>query len=141
MTVRGVEAEIAPKVAVIVDEPSATPVTTPFVPCTLLMEAVAGVAELQVTEAVMSWVVLSENVPVAVNWSVDPSPTVGLSGVMAMDESDFTVITVDPETPRVALIVVEPAARALATPRVPDVLLIVATALFDEPQRTSVVTS
>jgi hypothetical protein len=105
------------------------------------MEAVAGVAELQVTEGVISWVVLSENVPVAVNCRVDPSPTVGLSGVMAMEESVFTVITVDPETPRVALIVVEPAAKALASPRVPDVLLIVATALFDEPQRTRVVTS
>ncbi len=141
MTDRGVDAETAPMVAVMVVEPMVFAVARPFEPEMLLTVATPLLSEDQVTEAVMSCVEASENVPVAESCSVEPSPMVGFEGVTAMDVSAFTVKVLEPETPRVALMVAEPAATAVALPREPEALLMVATALFDELQVTNVVKS
>jgi hypothetical protein len=47
-------------VAVIVVDPLATAVASPWLPLALLMVATAGSDELQVTDPVMGWVVPSE---------------------------------------------------------------------------------
>ena len=59
--------ETPPEVEVMVVVPAPTPVASPFKPNVLLIWATAVLDELQITERVMSCVVLSENVPVAVN--------------------------------------------------------------------------
>jgi hypothetical protein len=130
-----------PKVAVMVVDPGVLAVTSPFVPDVLLTVAIPEFPVPHVTEAVRSWVELSENVPAAANWRVEPAPMVGVMGVMEMDTSDFAVIVAVPETPRVAVIVAEPAAVTVATPREPDALLMVAIPLFDELKSASVVKS
>ena len=122
-------------------EPRALAVATPCEPEMLLIVATPVFNEAQVTEAVISCVEPSANVPVAASCNVEPSPMVGLSGVTAMDESAFAVRMVEPETPNVALMVVEPAATAVASPRDPETLLMVATPLFDVLQATNVVKS
>jgi len=67
--------------AVIVVEPKAFAVTSPFDPALLPTEAMSVSAEVQVADAVISWLVPSEKPPVATNCSVEPSPTVGFAGV------------------------------------------------------------
>ena len=59
-TVSVVDADTLPDVAEIVAEPAATEVASPFDPAALLMAATPVDDELQVAEAVRSWVVLSE---------------------------------------------------------------------------------
>ena len=59
VTVRPVEPDIPPSVAVIVVEPGVAVVITPFVPGALLTDATALTEELHVTELVRSWVELS----------------------------------------------------------------------------------
>lgn len=129
------------KVAEMVVVPGVLPVTTPFVPAVLLMDAIPLLAVPQVTEPAKSCVLPSENVPVAASCSVEPAPTVRVAGVMVTETSAFAVRVVDPDTPRVAIIDVEPAVLTLATPRVPDTLLMVAIELFDELHVTNVVKS
>jgi hypothetical protein len=66
----------------------------------------------------------------------------GLAGVTDMDTrvAGVTIRVVDPEIlPDVAVIVVEPAASALANPLEPAALLMVPTAVVAEPQVTAVV--
>ena len=66
----------------------------------------------------------------------------GLAGVTAIETSvaDVTVSVVEPVMlPDVAVIVVDPAATALAKPLVPAALLMVPAAVFDEAQVTAVV--
>jgi hypothetical protein len=60
VTVRVVEPDILPDVAVIVVEPVATGVANPLKPAALLMVATAAADELQVTAVVRFCVVLSE---------------------------------------------------------------------------------
>jgi hypothetical protein len=60
VTVRVVDPEILPDVAVIVVEPAATEVARPFEPTALLIAATPAVDELQVTAVVRFCVVLSE---------------------------------------------------------------------------------
>jgi len=59
--------DMLPDVAVIKAEPAATAATRPLEPAVLLMVAIEKSEEPHVTREVMSCVVLSENVPVAVN--------------------------------------------------------------------------
>jgi hypothetical protein len=59
-TVRVVVVDMFPDVAVIVVEPAVIDVARPFEPAALLMAATAVLDELQVTDAVRFWVVLSE---------------------------------------------------------------------------------
>jgi len=73
VTVRVAAPEMLAEVAVIVVVPVATAVTFPLVPAVLLTVATAGLEELHVTDDVISCVLLSEKVPVAVNWSVVPT--------------------------------------------------------------------
>jgi len=144
VTFRVVEPETAPEVAVMVVEPTARAVAKPFEPAALLMAALAASEELQATEVVRSWVVLSENVPVAMHCCVVPAAMLGLVGVTAMETSVATVTfrVVVPETaPRVAVMVVEPAASVLALPLEPATLLMVALVASEELQATEVVRS
>ena len=59
-TVSVVLLETDPNVAVIEAEPTATGVASPLEPAALLIVAIAVLEELQVTDAVRSWVELSE---------------------------------------------------------------------------------
>ena len=72
---------MVPCVAEIVVVPAATPLAKPAE----VMVAVAVLDELQVTCAVMSLVVESAYVPVAVNCLVVPRMIVGLTGVTAIE--------------------------------------------------------
>jgi len=67
VTVRVVIPETAPSVAVIVVEPTATDVASPLEPAALLIVATDPAEELHVTTNVISCVVASEKVPVAIN--------------------------------------------------------------------------
>jgi hypothetical protein len=67
VTVRVDEPEMPPDVAVIAVVPGASDAARPLDPAVLLIVAAEVFVELQVTVVVRSWVVLSENVPVAVN--------------------------------------------------------------------------
>jgi hypothetical protein len=103
VTVNVVDPDVLPNVAVIVVEPAAFEVASPLVmePTALLIDATPTADEFQVASAVISCVVLSENVPVAVNCCVVPSAMLGLVGVIAMDTSVavVTVTVVDPDVP------------------------------------------
>ena len=57
--------------------------------------------ELQATNTVISWLVPSEYVPVAVNCWVTPTGILGSAGVTAMEDrvAEFTVRVVFPEDP------------------------------------------
>ncbi len=82
----------------------------------------------------------SENVAVAVNCRVVPPGTLGLAGVIAMEDrvAELTVRVVLAETvPKVAVMVVVPAAMAVAKP----LLSITATVLLDDLHETCVVIS
>jgi hypothetical protein len=59
LTVSEVDPDMPPEVAVIVVEPEVTEVASPFEPAALLMVATPLDEELQVTDAVRSWVELS----------------------------------------------------------------------------------
>jgi hypothetical protein len=63
VTVRIVLPELFPEVAIMVEVPAAIPVAKPL----LLTDANEVLVELQMTCVVISWLVPSENVPVAVN--------------------------------------------------------------------------
>jgi len=67
VTVSVVDPDKVPDVAVIVVEPAATGVATPFEPVVLLIPAIDDADELQTTDVVRFCVVLSEKVPVATN--------------------------------------------------------------------------
>jgi len=64
--------------------PAATPVAKPL----LFTVANEVWSELQVTPVVISWLVPSDNMPVAVNWLVAPVGTLGLAGVTNMKTSE-----------------------------------------------------
>jgi hypothetical protein len=85
VTVSVIEADILPDVAVIVVRPIAAGVARPLEPAALLMAATAEEEELQLTDAVRSCVVLSENVPTASNCRVVPSAMLGSAGLIEMD--------------------------------------------------------
>lgn len=95
-TGRVVVPETSPNVAVIVGVPGVIAVAMPL-GSTVVIELSD---EFQVTCFVRSWVVLSENVPVAVNCCVVPAATLGLVGVTAIEVSraDVTVRVVELET-------------------------------------------
>lgn len=84
---RVVEPEMAPEVAVMVVVPGETAVARPLVPWESLMVAAAGFEELQETEVVKYWVVLSEYVPIAVNCVVVSGAMLPLAGVTVIETS------------------------------------------------------
>jgi L-fucose mutarotase/ribose pyranase (RbsD/FucU family) len=136
VTVRVVLPEMLPDAAEIVVLPTATPVATPEE----LIVAVAGVPEAQVTDAVMSWVLLSEYVPVAWKGTVVPAGADGLAGVTEMDFKVAAVtvsVVLSAIPPDVAEMVLLPTATAVATPAE----LMVAAAGAPEAQVTAAVMS
>jgi len=117
------------RVAVIVADPEATPVARPEE----LMVAMEVSEEFQVTDEVMSPVVLSAYVAVALNCCVLPAAKLAVGGVTEIEVTVFevTVIPVDPVTPlRTALIVAVPVPAPVARPAA----LIVAIFVSDEDQ-------
>lgn len=133
--VRVVDVLTAPELAEMVVVPVLMPLARPLA----LMLAAAGFEEIQLTEAVISWVEPSVNVPVAVNCWVPPWAMVGLTGVTAIDTScvlptDSTVELVT--EPEVAAMVVVPTAALVAFPWLPALLLITATELALDVQVT-----
>ena len=125
-TVRVAAPETPLSAAVIVVEPCATAFARPA----LLMVATVVAELVHVAVAVTFCVEPSLYVAVAVNCCVEPAFTVGLAGVTAMETSVAaggagTVSVVEPEEPpKVAVMVAEPWATAVACPE----LLMVATA-------------
>ena len=130
VTVRLVLPEITPKVAVTVEVPGVTAVARPLG----LTVATDGLDELQVvTCVVISRLVPSENLPKAVSCKPSPEGSLGLAGAKDMDDSVVTVRVVVPAIPpETALMVVVPAATAVARP----LLFTVATDVFAELQET-----
>ena len=132
------------KLAVIALVPTVRPVANPLLPLTLLTAATEGTAEAQLASLVMSRVLLSENVAVAVSCFVSPVFKRGVTGVNAI-ETNVVAVTVkllEPETaPLVALMLLEPTKRAITNPLEPAALLTPATLLFVEAQVTCVVKS
>jgi hypothetical protein len=89
------------------------------------------VCELHVAVPVKFCVELSEKVPVAVNCFVVPFAIEGFAGVTAIETrvAEVTVSTVDPLTvPEVAMIVLDPAAFAVA---IPPVVIVAALVFWD----------
>ncbi len=95
VTVSVVDPEMLPDVALIVVEPAAFDEAKPEA----LIVAAPVLDDIQVTDVVKSWVVLSENVPIATNCSVVPLAMLGFTGVIAMDTSvvQVTVMFVVPD--------------------------------------------
>lgn len=85
-------------VAWMIAVPVATEVTMPVpaMPGVLRTVATAGFNEVHVTKVVRSWVAALANIPVAVNWWVNPGVMLGEAGVTVMDESRSTVSDVVP---------------------------------------------
>lgn len=140
-TVSVVEPVTDPCVAVIVEDPAPTLVASPGVPAALLIVATLVADDDQVTVLVMVWMLPSEYVPVAVNCWLVPNVTEGIGGSTVIETkvggAVVTVRSVDPTIfPEVALIVLVPAASALASPCMPAALLIVATLELVELQVT-----
>ena len=143
-----VDPAMLPDVAVIVVKPEASAVANP-----LLTVATPVSDELQVTDAVKSCVVLSVNVPVAVNCCAVPLAMEGLVGVTARDTSvaGFTESVVDPDMlPDEAVILALPTALPVTCPALLIIcapvaglveLSTVATVVSDEVQVTDAVTS
>ena len=123
-------------------DPAATAVASPLEPAALLTVATPAVDELQVAKEVRTCVVLSENVPVAVNCCVDPVMREETRGATAIDlnVAGVTVNVVDPDLfPNVAVIVVDPTTTGVANPFEPAALLIAAMDAAEETQVTAVV--
>jgi hypothetical protein len=94
-------------------------VAWPLVPGALLIVAIEVSDEVQVTIVVMSRLLLSEYVPVALNCTVSPKCAIGLTGVTFI-ETRVTVVTVIPVEaevfPKVAVIEVVPPESDVASP-------------------------
>lgn len=123
-----------PSAAVTVAVFASIPVASPRLPLALPMPTTTVFDELQVTCVVKSCVLLSVNVPVAVNCCVKPFEKVGSVGVTWIETSvaGLIVATVLPLTlPKVAVIVDEPTAAAASSPALPLALLTVAFAAFE----------
>ena len=105
--------------AVIVVVPMASEVTSPLEPTVLLNVATACDDELQLTKVVSTCVVVSENVPMAVNCSVAPMYILEFAGVTLRDViiAEVTVRVVELEMiPDEAVIVALPIETAVANP-------------------------
>ena len=104
--------------------------------------ATPALLELQLAEAVKSWVLPSVKVPAAVNCCVVPRAMKGIEGftVIETKAAVFTVSVVDFEIePEVAEMVEVPVASPVARPCPPTPLLIVTTELSDELHCTELV--
>jgi hypothetical protein len=139
VTVSCVDPEMLPEVAVIVVEPTALDVASPFEPDVLLTVATAVFEEFQVTDEEISCGGPAENVPMATNCRVFPRTMLEFAGVtvIAVITAGVTVSIagVDGMLENDAMMVVVPSLTAVANPA----LLIVATPVADEDQVATVV--
>jgi len=122
---------IDPEVAVTVALPMSFAVANPL----RVSDITELLEELQETVLVMTCMVPSEKLPVAVNCCEVPRGTSGFAGVTAIDckVALVTVNVVLPTMPpKVACMVEVPGASAVATPCVPGELLMVATLVETE---------
>ena len=136
VTVKVAMSFIAPCAAVIVVDPSKIPLARPLA----FIVAMLPFEEVQVTAAVISAVVESVYVPVAVYCKVLPFATDPFIGVTAIETSSFTVtviLVVSEIAPLAAVILVPPMETALASP----LAFIVAMASFVEDHVTEPVIS
>ena len=137
VTVRVAEPDLAPDVAVIAAVPTDWPVATPGD----TMVATARVPELQVTVLLMSRLVPSVKVPVAMKRWVRPLGIEAVGGVTAI-ETNVAAVTVrvaEADWPsKLAVMTDVPMAAPAARP---DVLLTVATPVVPEIQLEDAVTS
>ena len=118
LTVMVADPDTEPKTAEIVDVPAATAIPTAGLP-PLAMVATAVFEDDHCTDVVMSWVVPSLNVPVAVNAAAVPCGTVGASGEQTRETNvaEVAVRVAEPLTlAAVAEIVDGPGAVAVASP-------------------------
>jgi hypothetical protein len=142
VTVNKVELNFPDEEALIVVAPGAVGEANPL----LLMVATPGLVDCQTTDPVISTVLVSLNVPVAVNCCGVRIGTVGLTGVTTklckVAELTCNVVETGAAPPAaLAIIVALPAAMPFASPFVPAVLLIVATWVFEEVQLVIAVVS
>ncbi len=132
-----------PCAALIMVVPTPTELANPLVPDVLLMVDMRVFEELQETNPVISCVVLSENVPVAMNCWVLPRAMLELEGVTVIEVSTAGVtvsVAVLEKTPEnEASMVVVPSETAVAKPFERALLLMVATPVFEEIQVAHVV--
>lgn len=100
LTVNVVLADIVPSVAVIKVPPADTLVASPAEDCVLLMVATDCVAEVQAAVAVTSWLLPLLSVSVALNWTILPKGTDGLTGAtrIAGTTTKLELCTVVPAT-------------------------------------------
>jgi hypothetical protein len=139
LTAKVAEPLTVPEIAVTVTLPPAIVVAKPV----LLTVTKLTSLEVHVTELVRFCVLLSVNVPVAVNCWVVPTATVRLTGVTAMETNiaPVTVSEADALTvPDVAVTIAVPVLALVPSPWVPAALLIAATAGADELHCTLLVT-
>jgi len=132
-TVSVVDPLTVPDTALIVVLPAATLLT---MPCAL-MPATAAEDEVQSTDALMSWVLESLNVPMAANCLVVPTAMLEFAGVTAIETSVAAVTlseAVPLTDPDVAVMVVVPLATPVALPFTSTV----ATEVVDELHVTEV---
>lgn len=125
----------------IVTEPRARAVATP----PMAMDTTLSLDEAQVTEAVMSCALPSENVPVAVNCCCVPRDKTASPGAITIETTVSLLsvtlrVAVDEILPELAEIVEIPAESPLARPVMPPALTL-ATAAVPEAQLTAEVTS
>jgi len=135
VTVRVVDADTVPRVAVIIVEPGPAVVVIPFDPDVLLTVATVVTEELHVTEALMSCTELSVKTPAATKRPVRPLAMLALVGVRSITTkvAGVTLKLVEPDIfPIFAVIMVDPGLAAVASPA----LLIEAAAAFAELQVT-----
>ncbi len=119
VTVSAVEPEMFPEAAVMVVVPIATGVTFPLEPDALLIVATDVADELHVTVDVISCVLPSEKVSVALNCRDIPTGMPMFAGVMAIDTgvAGLTVRVEEPEIlPEAAVMVAVPTAAEEAFP-------------------------
>ncbi len=134
-TVNGALPLTVPRVAEMFVVPILRPVARPLT----VIEAMLVTDDFQVTTPVTFCTLPSEKFPVAVNCCAIPRGMLGLAGVTAIEvtTAEVTLRVVDPEiAPRVAEMLVLPAASAFASPCVGMLALIVAAAVFEEFQVT-----
>jgi hypothetical protein len=144
VTVKPVEPETVPNVAVMVTAPWLSELASPLEPDALLIETTPVLEELQVTAVVSGCVELSVYVPVAANSRPVPFAMLGFAGITAMETSvaGVTVKPVEPEiVPNVAVMVTAPWLSELARPLEPDALLIETTPMLEELQVAELVRS
>jgi hypothetical protein len=113
-----------------VADPRFFPVASPL---TAMLKTLVS-EELHDTEPVMSCVLPSENVPVAVNCCDAPNGIEALEGVTAMETSDAPVtvkVAVAETLPDVAVIVELPAASPFASPEAPFTLMLATPVLLE----------